>query len=48
MEDKMSKTKAKMNKQEYLLNKPLLKEINDKIKHSTVHGGSQRDALSEY
>jgi len=30
MEDKHAKAKAKMNKQEFLLNKPLLKEINDK------------------
>ena len=48
MEDKRGKVKPKMNKQEYLLNKPLLREINDKKKETTLHGGSQRDALSEY
>jgi hypothetical protein len=30
MEDKNAKTRPKMNKQEFLLNKPLLKEINNK------------------
>ena len=30
MEDKHGKVKPKMNKQEFLLNKPLLKEINEK------------------
>lgn len=30
MEDKHGKVRAKMNKQEFLLNKPLLKEINEK------------------
>lgn len=30
MDDKNSKHRAKMNKQEFLLNKPLLKEINEK------------------
>ena len=40
MEDKHGgKTRAKMNKQEFLLNKPLLKEINDK-KRATNYGGS--------
>jgi hypothetical protein len=40
MEDKNGgKVKAKMNKQEFLLNKPLLKEINDK-KRATNYGGS--------
>lgn len=38
MEDKHSKQKAKMNKQEFLLNKPLLKEINEK-KRSSQYGG---------
>lgn len=37
MEDKTGKVKAKMNKQEFLLNKPLLKEINDK-KRTTNYG----------
>ena len=35
----MSKT-TKMNKQEFLLNKPLLKEINDKKRVSQYDGGS--------
>ena len=39
MEEKMSKT-TKMNKQEFLLNKPLLKEINDKKRVSQYDGGS--------
>lgn len=30
MEDKSIKDRNKMNKQEFLLNKPILKEINDK------------------
>ena len=30
MDDKHAKQRAKMNKQEFLLNKPLLKEINEK------------------
>jgi hypothetical protein len=30
MDDKNAKARAKMNKQEFLLNKPLLKEINEK------------------
>ena len=34
MEEKQMKNKPKMNKQEFLLNKPLLKEINHK-KRST-------------
>jgi hypothetical protein len=39
MEDKQSKqVKTKMNKQEFLLNKPLLKEINEK-KRATNYGG---------
>ena len=42
IDDKHSKAKAKMNKQEFLLNKPLLREINDK-KMATQYGGSMRD-----
>jgi hypothetical protein len=42
MLDKHAKAKAKMNKQEFLLNKPLLKEINDK-KRATHYDGSVRD-----
>jgi hypothetical protein len=38
MDDKNLKEKAKMNKQEYLLNKPLLKEINEKKRTSTYGG----------
>lgn len=38
MEEKQVKIgKTKMNKQEFLLNKPLLKEINEK-KRTTVYG----------
>lgn len=39
MDEKMAKVgvKTKMNKQEFLLNKPLLKEINDK-KRTTGYG----------
>lgn len=54
MEDKQAKERGKMNKQEFLLNKPLLKEINDKKKVSGYGGSVQRgedsrgDALSEY
>ena len=54
MEDKSAKERGKMNKQEFLLNKPLLKEINDKKKVSGYGGSIQRgedsrgDALSEY
>lgn len=38
MDDKTAKDKAKMNKQEFLLNKPLLKEINDKKRDPTLGG----------
>lgn len=34
MDEKNGKAKAKMNKQEFLLNKPLLKEINEKKRGS--------------
>ena len=34
MDDKQMKERGKMNKQEFLLNKPLLKEINQKKKNS--------------
>jgi hypothetical protein len=47
MEDKQRKERAKMNKQEFLLNKPLLKEINDK-KRVTNYGGSQADGEPQY
>ncbi len=42
MDDKNAKHRAKMNKQEFLLNKPLLKEINEK-KRVTQYGGSMAD-----
>lgn len=38
MDEKNLKQKAKMNKQEFLLNKPLLKEINEK-KRASQYGG---------
>lgn len=38
--EKGAKHRAKMNRQEYLLNKPLLKEINEK-KRASDAGGSQ-------
>ena len=58
MEDKAQKERAKMNRQEYLLNKPILKEINDK-KRTSQYGGfgtlskagetiSARDQMSLY
>ena len=34
MDEKEAKEKGKMNRQEFLLNKPLLKEINDKKRTS--------------
>ena len=34
MDDKSAKERKKMNKQEFLLNKPLLKEINEKKRTS--------------
>jgi len=41
MEEKQVKIgKTKMNKQEFLLNKPLLKEINEKKRTATVYGQS--------
>ncbi len=39
--EKGGKHRAKMNRQEFLLNKPLLKEINQK-KRASEAGGSQR------
>lgn len=46
MDDKSMKEKRKMNKQEYLLNKGLLKEINQK-KKTSYYGGSMRDDQDE-
>ena len=45
MDDKNGKN-AKMNKQEFLLNKQLLREINDK-KKTTYYGGSMRDGENQ-
>ncbi len=42
IEGKTAKQRAKMNRQEFLLNKPLLKEINQKKKVSG-YDGSQMD-----
>ena len=36
MEEKSGKYRSKMNRQEFLLNKPILKEINQKKKDGTV------------
>ena len=38
MENKKGKEKRKMNKQEFLLNKPLLREINQKKKETSSIG----------
>lgn len=47
MEDKQIKIgKAKMNKQEFLLNKSLLREINDKLRVTQYGGGSKGDGAS--
>ena len=47
MDEKNSKvTKTKMNKQEFLLNKPLLKEINTK-KRATQYDGGSPDKLED-
>ena len=46
MEEKQVKAGKKMNKQEFLLNKPLLKEINDKKRATHYDGASKADALS--
>ncbi len=40
MEEKQSKERRKMNKQEFLLNKPLLREINQKKKDGSLGGSS--------
>ncbi len=37
MQEKHNKIGKKMNKQEFLLNKPLLKEINEKKKGTVAH-----------
>lgn len=47
MEEKQIKIgKAKMNKQEFLLNKPLLKEINDKLR-TTQYAGSPPSKMGD-
>lgn len=48
MDDKQAKERKKMNKQEFLLNKPLLKEINDKKKTSQYNGSQANDEVSNY
>ena len=40
MDEKKRKERGKMNKQEFLLNKPLLREINQKAKDPSVMGQS--------
>lgn len=46
-DDKTSKAKTKMNKQEFLLNKPLLKEINEK-KRASQYGGMGNGSQNGY
>jgi hypothetical protein len=46
MQEKQNKIGKKMNKQEFLLNKPLLKEINDKKRATHYDGASKADAQS--
>jgi len=48
MDDKQMKERAKMNKQEFLLNKPLLKEINQKRRVTNYDGSQQQDGASDY
>ncbi len=45
MDSKGQKARAKMNKQEFLLNKPILKEINEKKKIDPSQGG---DRMSQF
>lgn len=40
MEEKQRKEKTKMNRQEFLLNKPILREINQKKKEGSVVSGA--------
>lgn len=47
MEDKQMKERGKMNKQEFLLNKPLLKEINQKQKNGQYNGSQTNEQLTE-
>ena len=42
MEEKKMKEKRKMNKMEFLMNKPLLREINQKLKEGSQYGGSMK------
>jgi len=44
MEEKRIKERGKMNKQEFLLNKPLLREINQKKKDGSVVASDQMGA----
>ena len=48
MGEKHSKGKRKMDKNEFLLNKPILKEINQKFKEGSHMSGSQRAPGDEY
>jgi hypothetical protein len=48
MDEKVRKDKGKMNKQEFLLNKPLLREINTKKKDGTINGASLRGEEDNY
>lgn len=48
MEEKQRKERGKMNKQEFLLNKPLLREINLKKKEGSLMSGSQRAPGDDY
>jgi hypothetical protein len=46
MDDKHGKHRPKMNKQEFLLNKPLLKEINEKKRNTQYEGSNRGDGES--
>jgi hypothetical protein len=44
----LKKERAKMNRQEFLLNKPILREINQKKKGESQHSGSLRGVGDDY
>ena len=48
MQEREIKGKRKMNKNEFLLNKPILKEINQKFKEGSQVSGSQRAGNDDY
>ena len=48
MQEREMKGKRKMNKNEFLLNKPILKEINQKFKEGSQVSGSQRAGNDDY